>query len=171
MITLSYAIRALVDYARDMEIDDFEDAISAASDDLETGEKTYDRFTDSVLDGIRWGLRAAVTVELDGGTILRVRKPGGVGITHEWHGSPRSAIGRASIMQTVDEAMGVEGGARAVLAVWDEAARAQAEAIRARLAEVAADDERYDAYVLRHFDAEIVAMMEADEQPGKNAHD
>lgn len=165
MITLSDAIRALVEYARDMEVDAFEDVISAASDDLASGGRTYDRFTDSVLDGIRWGMRAAVTVELDGGTILRVRSPGGVGITHEWHGSPRSAVGRASIMQTVDEAMGIEGGAQAVQAVWDEAARTQAEAIRARLAEVAAAYDRYDAQearTLRQFDDEIVSMLEND---------
>ena len=165
-MTLSDTIRALIEYARDMEVDDFEAALDAASDDLATGEASDDLFTESLIDGIRWGLRAAMVVEFGGGTILRVRKPGGVGITHEWHGSPNSAIGRASIMQTVDEAMGVEGGARAVQAVWDEASRAQADAIRERLAEVAAAYERYDpekAEVLRMFSGEIVAMMEAGE--------
>jgi len=163
-MTLNDTIRALIEYARDMETDDFEAALDAASDDLATGDRSDDLFTESMLDGIRWGLRAAMVVEFGGGTILRVRKPGGVGITHEWHGSPNSAIGRASIMQTVDEAMGIEGGARAVQAVWDEASRAQADAIRERLAEVAKAYERYDAEkaeVLRTFMGEIDAMMEA----------
>ena len=165
-LTLSDTIRALIEYARDMEVDDFEAALDAASDDLAAGEASDDLFTDSLLDGIRWGLRAAVVVELNGGTILRVRKPGGVGITHEFLGSPNSNLGRASIMQTVNAAMGVEDDELAVQAVWDEASRAEADAIRERLAEVAAAYERYDpekAEVLRMFSGEIVAMMEAGE--------
>jgi len=165
-MTLSDTIRALIEYARDMEVDDFEAALDAASDDLATGEASDDLFTESVIDGIRWGLRAAMVVEFGGGTILRVRKPGGVCISHEWHKAVGSAIAYAAVMQTVDEAMGREGGARAVQAVWDEASRAQADAIRERLAEVAKAYERYDAEkaeVLRMFSGEIVTMMEAGE--------
>ncbi len=111
---LTDAIRVIIDEAQRLRINDFEDAIDRASDDLSTGERADDLFIDSVLDGIRWGVRAAACVERGGGTILRVRAPGGVGITHEWRGSSLSAIGRASIMQTVMEAIGKNGAGEEV---------------------------------------------------------
>jgi hypothetical protein len=47
-------------------------------------ERDDDLYADSVIDGIRWGARAAVIIELSGGAMLRVLMPGGARITHEW---------------------------------------------------------------------------------------
>lgn len=120
--TIKDAIRTILNESQRLDRDDFDGALDAVSDDLSTGEREDDLYLDSVLDGIRWGCRAAVVVELGGSTILRLRAPGGVGITHEWLGNPHSAIARASIMATVKEAMGETGKSKLVHQVWDEAA-------------------------------------------------
>lgn len=36
------------------------------------------------MDGIRWGARASLTVEIMNGAMVRVILPNGVRITHEW---------------------------------------------------------------------------------------
>ena len=43
---------------------------------------------ESLLDGIRWGHRAAQTVERDGGAIIRIRAPGGSAVSHEFRSVP-----------------------------------------------------------------------------------
>lgn len=81
-----------------------EDAIDQASDYLSRGERSDDLWFDSVLDGIRWGHRAAGCVEMGGSTLLRICEPGGLRLTHEWHGGI-SDEGRAMVMETVRKAM------------------------------------------------------------------
>ena len=83
-MTLTDAIRTIIDESQRLGIEGFEDALSAVSDDLSCGERDDDLYADSVIDGIRWGARAAVIIELSGGAMLRVLMPGGVRITHEW---------------------------------------------------------------------------------------
>ena len=39
---------------------------------------------DSLIDGIRWGHRAAITCERGGGVVLRIRAQGGKAVSHEW---------------------------------------------------------------------------------------
>lgn len=84
MTKLTDAIRAIIDEAQRLSVDDFEAAINAASDDLQTGERDDDLYIESVLDGIRWGVRAAVVVDFGGGAMVRVYIPDGGRITHEW---------------------------------------------------------------------------------------
>lgn len=94
MTKLTDAIRAIIDEAQRLSVDDFEAAINAASDDLQTGERDDDLYIESVLDGIRFGARAAVSVELAGGAMVRFVMPGGERITSEWakHADAESQI-------------------------------------------------------------------------------
>lgn len=104
---LSDAIRTIIDEAQRLHGDDFEAAIDAVNDELTTGERDDDLYTESVVDGIRWGVRAAVTVDLGQSTLLRICTADGVRISHEWDRSqPMSEEARAMILRSVETAMG-----------------------------------------------------------------
>lgn len=81
---LKSAIETIIDESQRLGVEAFEDALSALSDDLTTGERDDDLYAESVIDGIRWGARAAVIVELAGGAMARFVMPGGERITSEW---------------------------------------------------------------------------------------
>jgi len=76
-------IAAVIEGIRHLSVDDAADLIAEVTDDL-AGDRAEDMFVGAILDGLRWGYHAAVTVEMGGGAILRVVLPGGIGITHEW---------------------------------------------------------------------------------------
>ena len=76
-------IAAVVEGLRHLDVDSAADLIAEVADDLAEGG-AEDLFNGAILDGIRWGHTAAVIVETNGGAMLRVVLPGGVGITHEW---------------------------------------------------------------------------------------
>ena len=81
---LANAVQTIIDEAQRIGIEAFGDDLSAIGDDLSTGERAADLYVESVIDGIRWGARASVSVELAGGAMLRVVLPNGKRITHEW---------------------------------------------------------------------------------------
>ena len=99
-LTLTDMIVQMIETIRGMDATDVEDAISEAGDLLQSGDRSDDLWTDSVLDGLSWGHRAAGCVEMGGSTLLRLLAPGGVRITHEWHGGI-SEVGRSSVLDTV----------------------------------------------------------------------
>lgn len=100
----------LVNTIEGSEREDMESAIDAASDYLCIGENRADDLAiESILDGLRWGFRAAGVVEKAGGTVLRIRAPGGICITHEWVDSP-SPTRIASIMESIEQACGGSAG-------------------------------------------------------------
>lgn len=80
---IKYHIIATLDHLRTFTVDEAADLISEVADEI-AGDRTDDMINGAILDGIRWGYAAAVTVELGGGAMLRVVTPGGVAITHEW---------------------------------------------------------------------------------------
>lgn len=108
MCDLKEAISAIVAISSRMDVEDFEDLLNAAGDDLETGERDEDLYLGAVIDGIRWGVRAGVCVELAGGAMLRIALPGGVRISHEWasEGDARATIDRA-LLRLADDAEAV----------------------------------------------------------------
>ena len=76
-------IAALVEGLRHLDVDAVADLLAEVADDL-AGDRDEDLINGAILDGIRWGYAAAVIVETNGGAMLRVTLPGGIGITHEW---------------------------------------------------------------------------------------
>ena len=84
MTTLKEALETIIDESQRLDPDAFADALSAAVDELTTGERSDDLYLEAIADGIRFGAHAAVTVELAGGAMLRVILPDGARITHEW---------------------------------------------------------------------------------------
>lgn len=76
-------IAAVVEGLRHLDVDSAADLLGEVADDLAEGGPE-DLFNGAILDGIRWGYTAAVIVETNGGAMLRVTLPGGIGITHEW---------------------------------------------------------------------------------------
>lgn len=79
-VILKRQIRAVLTGIKHLSVDEADDVIMAVCDESDPGD-----FMDAaILDGLRWGYRAAVTVELAGGALLRAIMPGGVAITHEW---------------------------------------------------------------------------------------
>ena len=80
---LKYHIIATLDHLRTFTEDEAADLISEVADEI-AGDRTDDMINGAILDGLRWGYAAAMTVELGGGAMLRVVMPGGVAITHEW---------------------------------------------------------------------------------------
>ena len=80
---IKYHIIATIDHLRTFTVDEAADLISEVADEI-AGDRTDDMINGAILDGIRWGYAAAVTVELGGAAMLRVLTPGGVAITHEW---------------------------------------------------------------------------------------
>jgi len=102
---LKSQIIALCHALEDSVHETVEAAIDQASDDLTHNSDQGERlWRESVLDGLRWGYRAAASVEMAGSTILRIREPGGVAITHEW-GDGISAAGFARVMESIQSAM------------------------------------------------------------------
>lgn len=100
----------LVNTIERAECSDVEGAIDAASDYLCIGEnRADDLVVDSILDGLRWGFREAGVAEKARGTVLRIRAPGGICITHEWVDSPSPAQ-IASVMASVEQACGGSAG-------------------------------------------------------------
>lgn len=85
-----------------------EDAANAVSDRLATGERGEDLVTEAILDGVRFGHRAAVAVELGGGLMVRILEPGGIRLTHEW-GAPGAEHRRALVAALVAAIAGMRG--------------------------------------------------------------
>lgn len=80
-------IAAVVEGLRHLDVDSAADLLGEVADDLagyRDGDPAGNLFNGAILDGIRWGYTAAVIVETNGGAMLRVTLPGGIGITHEW---------------------------------------------------------------------------------------
>jgi hypothetical protein len=76
-------IVATIDGLKCLDVGEAADLIAEVADEM-AEDDAEDIFNGAILDGIRWGYAAAVSVELGGGAMLRVVLPGGVGITHEW---------------------------------------------------------------------------------------
>lgn len=77
-----------------------EDAVDAVSDHLASDDRSESLMVDAILDGIRFGHRAAVAVELGGGMMVRVIEQGGVRLTHEW-GLPPGDAERQAIVRGI----------------------------------------------------------------------
>jgi hypothetical protein len=73
-------------------------------------ERDDDLYADSVIDGIRWGARAAVIIELSGGAMLRVLMPGGARITHEWGNADEADTQIKAALDALDGARVVAQG-------------------------------------------------------------
>lgn len=101
---ITAAIVALVAALRDATVAEVEDAVDTASDRLSTGDRTDDLAVEAILDGVRYGHRAAVTVERRGGMMVRIIDHGGVRLTHEL-GRPGDDVARAAIRRAVHEAV------------------------------------------------------------------
>ena len=76
-------ITAVLEGIRHLSVDDAADLLAEIADDL-SEDRSEDLINGAILDGIRWGYTAAVTVEMGGGAMLRAILPGGCGITHQW---------------------------------------------------------------------------------------
>lgn len=88
---LAARLVALCQEMRDLDHGQVESACDIASDILSEhglGDVFSDAADESLLDGIRWGHRAAVTVERNGGAIIRIRTKGGRAVTHEYAKAP-----------------------------------------------------------------------------------
>lgn len=84
---------------------DIDHALTSALDRmLGTADRSDHAVLESIIDGIRWGFNAAATVELGGGTMIRLRAPRGVCITHEWLGTPSEAQ-KVMVRQSVESAI------------------------------------------------------------------
>ena len=81
--TLKANIAAVIEGLKHMDVDAATDLIHELADDMAEGGPE-DLFHGAILDGIRWGYTAAVTVELGSGAMLRVMLPGGICMTHQW---------------------------------------------------------------------------------------
>jgi hypothetical protein len=101
------AVEVLTDVLRRAPVQSVEQAVDHVSDALATGDRSDDACTESILDGIRWGCRAAASVELGGGTLLRIIAPHGTRITHEWLDTPVSGAAAGAVLHSVREAMGL----------------------------------------------------------------
>lgn len=114
--------------------DEAEAALDRAHDALaETGERQADLARAAILDGFRWGRRAAGACVLGGETMLRIVGPDGVAVSFQWLSAPKSAAGRATIMRAVQIAMGDQAAGAEVAVLWDEAARQTVETCAAEL--------------------------------------
>ena len=76
-------IKAVLDGIRHLSVDDAADMIAEISDEI-AEDRTQDAINGAILDGIRWGYVAAVSVEMGGGAMMRTILPGGIAMTHEW---------------------------------------------------------------------------------------
>lgn len=80
---LKSTIKTMIEGLKHLDLDAAADLIAEVADEMAEGGPD-DLFNGAILDGIRWGYSAAVTVEIAGGAMVRVILPGGIGITHEW---------------------------------------------------------------------------------------
>lgn len=62
MLNLKSEIETIIAELTQMRVDDAEDALTAISDELATGDKTYDAQIEAIIDGIRWGARYEAAV-------------------------------------------------------------------------------------------------------------
>lgn len=76
-------IIAVIEGIKHLDVDSAADLIAEISDEIAEGGPE-DLFHGAILDGIRWGYTAAVTVEMGGGAMLRTLLPGGIAMTHQW---------------------------------------------------------------------------------------
>lgn len=76
-------IKAVLEGIRHLDVDAAADLIAEVGDEI-AGDRDEDMFNGAILDGIRWGYAAAVTVEMGGGAMVRTILPGGIAMTHEW---------------------------------------------------------------------------------------
>lgn len=108
---LRQAIETVIDESQRLGVEAFEDALMMIEDDMTIGERSDDAYTSAVIDGVRWGARAAVTVDLCGGAMMRVVMPEGARITHEWadHNAadPQIKAALAAVMDARVTAQGV----------------------------------------------------------------
>lgn len=95
--TLQAAIVALARQLAEARHRTVEDAIAAASDQLATGDRNADRVIEEILEGIRWGHRAAGT---DVSLMVRIIEPGGMHLTHEW-GAPLPEATKSWLVRAV----------------------------------------------------------------------
>lgn len=86
--TLTQAIATIIDESQRLDPDEFADELARIVDDMTVGKESEnnadDLYLEAIVNGIRWGARAAVNVERDRGAMLRVCLPDGIRITHEW---------------------------------------------------------------------------------------
>lgn len=80
---LKLNIGLVIEGIRRLSVDDAADLMAEVADDL-AGDRDDDMINGAILDGIRWGYAAAVTVEMGGGAMARIVTPGGIAVTHEW---------------------------------------------------------------------------------------
>lgn len=100
---LAACIASLTAATRHLDHDLVDQACNIASDILH--DTTTDRpADDSVMDGIRWGHRAAVTCEHLGGVVLRIRAPGGKAVSHEWL-HPVADLDLARLARQIEDAI------------------------------------------------------------------
>lgn len=76
-------IIAVLEGIQHLSVDDAADLLAEISDDL-AGDRDDEMINGAILDGIRWGYAAALSVEICGGAMLRVILPDGIQMTHEW---------------------------------------------------------------------------------------
>ena len=73
---LKFHITAVAKGIRHMSVDPAADLLAEIADDL-AGDRDDDMINGAILEGIRWGYAAAVSVERAGGAMMRVILPGG----------------------------------------------------------------------------------------------
>lgn len=98
---LAAHIAALCTAMRDLDHDTVERACDIATDMLCDSEATSHR-DDSLIDGLRWGHRAAITCEVKRGVILRIRTPDMRAISHEYF-TPKSDLALACLARLLED--------------------------------------------------------------------
>ena len=98
---LAERLAALCRELRDLDHDTVDTACMFAADILSEDGGATAQADDAVLDGLRWGHRAAHIVARKGGTILRLLAPGGSYVTHEFR-APVSDAHAAMVLRGVE---------------------------------------------------------------------
>ena len=98
---LAAHIAALCTTLRTLDQDTVERACDIATDMLCDSEATSHR-DDSLIDGLRWGHRAAITCEINRGVILRIRTPGMRAVSHEYV-KPKSDLDLARLARLIED--------------------------------------------------------------------
>ena len=81
------------------------DTACAIASDMLADDAGADTATDeSLIDGIRWGHRAAHICEKQGGVILRIRAQGGSAVSHEFQHAPSDAT-LAGVARMIEQAL------------------------------------------------------------------
>lgn len=99
---------ALCNDLRSASSDDMQKACDIASDILSENPDS-DLRDESLLDGIRWGHRAAHICEMHGGTLIRVRMPGASALTYEFRKTmddARIGAAMAALRQALEDKPG-----------------------------------------------------------------